>query len=224
MSQPAGAEAICSLCAHRNVCTNMAAYCKSRRLGYCVRGWEMQKRMMWITFAYAFPPLSSWKNTDTGEMVVYAKQIPETTWALAIRWTNAVTQVFYLRYINGHQNPRKVTTWGQKCLIVTFLLFVSLTSLKWSDKTLIYSFGAGISASGCLLYLSDRYAAHTGVQNAGSCAGAHLTGEREPPPPSNTVGLHRLPENKTAGLRWVLQPQLGVMCVSSKYCSTGAAR
>lgn len=42
-------------------------------------------------------------------------------------------------------------------------------------------------------YLPDGHAAHTRVQHACPGTGTHLAGEREPFPPSDTVGLHRLP-------------------------------
>lgn len=44
-----------------------------------------------------------------------------------------------------------------------------------------------------VLYLSDRHTTHTGVQYTCPCVGTHLTGEGELLPPSNTIGLHRLP-------------------------------
>ena len=47
--------------------------------------------------------------------------------------------------------------------------------------------------SSFILYLSDRHATHTRVQYTCPCIGAHLAGKREAFPPSNTVGLHRLP-------------------------------
>lgn len=47
--------------------------------------------------------------------------------------------------------------------------------------------------SSLILYLSDRHTTHTRVQYTCPCIGTHLAGKREPFPPSNTVGLHRLP-------------------------------
>lgn len=43
------------------------------------------------------------------------------------------------------------------------------------------------------LYLPDRHTAHAWVQHACPSTGTHLAGEREPFPPSDTVGLHWLP-------------------------------
>lgn len=74
-------------------------------------------------------------------------------------------------------------------------------------------------------YLPDGHAAHARVQHARPSAGAHLAGEREPFPPSNAVGLHRLPARAnqhpstyvfTTEHRWVLNnPELRLFLICS---------
>ncbi len=54
------------------------------------------------------------------------------------------------------------------------------------------SVSRNLELSSRIQYLSDRHTTHTRVQYACPCVGAHLAGEREPFPPSYTVGLHRL--------------------------------
>lgn len=50
-----------------------------------------------------------------------------------------------------------------------------------------------------LSYLSHRHAAHTGVQHTRPCVGAHLTDEREPLLPADTVEMDRLPSEGNKG-------------------------
>lgn len=67
---------------------------------------------------------------------------------------------------------------------------VSIFSMFADKFHFCWTGNAGIEM---LLYLPDRHTAHAWVQHAGPSTGTHLAGEGEPLPPSDTVGLHRLP-------------------------------